>query len=154
MGALTQLDHQCARTRELLSLELDGELSQLDSARLESHLAHCPQCRALKTELAGLTLALRTAPLEQLERPISLPRRMRWSLRPLQVGAAAAAIAIAAGLAGLSGTVRGHAPAQPRFVSGTSGPADSLNALRTLRRPGLIPQVQVPVGRAGGRPTV
>lgn len=152
MGALTQFDHECTRTRELLSLELDGELSQLDSARLESHLVHCAQCRTLKTELAAMTLALRAAPLEQLERPISLPRRMRWSLRPLQVGAAAAVIAVAAGLAGVGGTVRGHAPDTARFVSGTSGAADSLDTLRTLRRPELIPQV--PYGRAGGRPTV
>jgi anti-sigma factor RsiW len=150
--ALTQPDHRCERTRELLSLELDGELSQLDAARLESHLVRCPQCAALKTELTGLTLALRAAPLEQLERPISLPQRMRWSLRPLQIGAAAAAVAVAAGLAGLSGTIGGHTSQQPHFISGTSSPADTLDALRTLRRPELIPQT--PYGHAGGRPSV
>jgi anti-sigma factor RsiW len=152
---LTQLSLHCRRTRELVSLELDGELSELESARLNAHLEACASCRELKAELAGLTLALRAAPLEQLERPIVLPQRTRLSLRPLQVGAAAAAVAVAAGLAGVVGTVRSHAPAQPRYVSGTSGPADSIQALRTLRRSELIPQgPQVQVGRAGGRQNV
>jgi hypothetical protein len=152
VGALTQLDHDCAGIRELISLELDGELSELDSFRLESHLVHCPQCTALKAELASLTFALRAVPLEQLDRPISLPHRARWSLRPLQVGAAVAAVAVAAGLAGLVGTVRGNAPEQPHFVSGTSRPADTLDGLRAARRTQLIPTV--PFGHAGGRPSV
>jgi predicted anti-sigma-YlaC factor YlaD len=145
-----QIVAQCGETRELVSLELDGELSELEAARLESHLEECGACRQLKSELAELTLALRAAPLEQLERPITLPQRVRWSLRPLQVGAAAAAIAVAAGLAGLVGTVRSHTPAQPPFAQ--SRPADGVDALRAVRRAELIPRV--PVGRAGGRQTV
>jgi predicted anti-sigma-YlaC factor YlaD len=148
---MKQMNLQCRRTRELVSLSLDGELSELDAARLETHLGECASCRQLQSELAGLTLALRTAPLERLERPITLPQRVRWSLRPLQVGAAAAAIAVAAGLAGVVGTVRSH-PAQPKFVPGTSGPADSVDAFRAIRRSELIPQV--PVGKAGGRQKV
>ena len=143
---------QCGRTRELVSLELDGELSELESARLQAHLEECAACRELKAELAGLTLSLRAAPLETLERPIMLPHRTGVSLRPLQVGAAAAAVAVAAGLAGVVGTVRSHAPAQPRYVTGKSVPADSIDALRALRRPELLPQV--PFGRAGGRQNV
>jgi anti-sigma factor RsiW len=142
---------RCGQTRELVSLELDGELSELEAARLENHLGHCAACRQLKAELAGLTLALRAVPLEQFERAITLPRRIRFSLRPLQVGAAAAAIAVAAGLTGVLGTLRSHAPAQPHFVSGLPGPADSINSLRTLRRAGLIPTPQLPFGQAGGR---
>jgi anti-sigma factor RsiW len=152
MGAMARPNDQCARIGELLSLELDGELSELESARLESHLVHCAHCASLKSELTGLTIALRSAPLEQLARPISLPRRTRLSLRPVQIGAAAATVAVAAGLAGLGGTVRGHASDQPHYVQGASRTADSLDALRTLRRSELIPQV--PFGRAGGRPAV
>jgi predicted anti-sigma-YlaC factor YlaD len=140
----------CAETRELVSLELDGELSELESARLQSHLQHCAGCRELRAELGRLTLSLRAAPLEQLERPIALPQRARWSLRPLQVGAAAAAIAVAAGLGGLVGTVRSHAPAQQPFAQ--SGPADGVDAIRAARRSELIPRL--PVGRAGGRQSV
>jgi predicted anti-sigma-YlaC factor YlaD len=148
---MTQINLHCRGMRELVSLELDDELSELDAARLHAHLADCADCRELKAELAGLTVALRAAPLEQLERRITLPQRVRWSLRPLQVGAAAAAVAIAAGLAGVVGTVRSH-PEQPKFVSGTSGPADGVDTFRSMRRSQLIPQV--PVGRAGGRPQV
>ena len=142
---------QCRRTRELVSLALDGELSELDAARLEGHLAGCAACRELEHELAGLTVALRAAPLEQLSRPISLPQRVRWSLRPLQVGAAAAAVAVAAGLAGVVGTVRSH-PTQPKYVRGTSGPVDSINFLRTIRRDEMTPSPRI--GQAGGRPKV
>src|SRR5881392_1503002 len=84
---MQQLNLQCGRTRELVSLGLDGELSELDSARLESHLADCPSCRELQVELTGLTAALRAAPLEPLARPVSLPQRVRWSLRQLRPGA-------------------------------------------------------------------
>ena len=139
----------CGQTAELVSLELDGELSELEAARLETHLGQCAACRSLKAELAGLTLALRAVPLEQLERPVTLPRRAAFSLRPLQVGAAAAAIAIVAGLTGVMGTVGSQGPAQPQFVPGTPSRADSINSLRTLRRAELVPP-QLPFGQAGG----
>jgi predicted anti-sigma-YlaC factor YlaD len=145
------MNFQCRRTRELVSLALDGELSELDAVRLDAHLVGCAACRELEHELGGLTLALRAAPLEQLSHPITLPQRMRWSLRPLQVGAAAAAVAIAAGLAGVVGTVRSH-PTQPSYVRGTSEAADNLNVLRTIRRADMT--TPLPVGQAGGRPKV
>jgi anti-sigma factor RsiW len=150
--ALRQPGLHCSRTRELVSLELDGALTQLESARLASHLQRCAACRELRAELAGLTLALRAAPLEPLERPVSMPQRVRWSIRPLQVGAVAAAVAVAAGLAGIVGSVRSNGPAQPQYLPARSGPADGLDALRTFRRSELIPQV--PVGRAGGHQNV
>lgn len=148
---MREVNLQCRRTRELVSLALDGELTELDEARLEAHLVDCAACRSLEAELSGLTLALRAAPLEQLSRPVSLPQRVRWSLRPLQVGAAAAAVAVAAGLAGVVDTVRSH-PNTPKYVRGTSGPADRIDILRTIRRADLTPRP--PVGLAGGRPTV
>jgi predicted anti-sigma-YlaC factor YlaD len=148
---MREMNLQCRRTRELVSLALDGELSELDAARLESHLAGCAACSELEREVSGLTLALRAAPLEELSRPISLPQRVRWSLRPLQVGAAAAAVAVTAGVAGVVGTVRSH-PAQPKYVPGTSVPADNINVLRSIRRPSMT--TPPPVGQAGGRAKV
>jgi predicted anti-sigma-YlaC factor YlaD len=147
---MSQTDVYCRRTRELLSFELDGELSELEAARLESHLARCPACRELKTELAGLTLALRATPLEPLERPVALPHRVRFALRPLRIAAAAAAVAVAAGLVGVVGTVRSHTPVQPRISRAPSN--DNIDALRAARRPGMLKQV--PVGRAGGHAPV
>jgi anti-sigma factor RsiW len=154
---MRELAHECRAVRELVSLELDGELTELDAARLETHLAACAGCSALWTELHGLTLALRAAPLEPLSRPIALPHRVRVFLRPLQVGAAAATIALVAGLAGVLGTLRSSGPAH-RVPAAQTG--EGLDALRAVRRPQLLhavrrttPQV-VQVGRAGGRPAV
>lgn len=154
---MREFAHDCRSTRELVSLELDDELSELEAARLDAHLGTCASCRALRSELHGLTLALRTAPFEPLGRPIALPQRVRVFLRPLQVGAAAATIALVAGLAGVLGTLRSTGPAQ-RVPSVQTG--EGLDALRAVRRPQLLrsthrttPQV-VQVGRAGGRPPV
>jgi len=154
---MREFAHECRSTRELVSLELDGELSELDAARLETHLAACATCRALRSELEGLTVALRVAPLEPISRPIALPQRVRVFLRPLQVGAAAAVVALVAGLAGVLGTLNSSGPAQ-RVPSVESG--EGLDALRAVRRTRLLhtahrvaPQA-VKVGRAGGRPPV
>jgi hypothetical protein len=154
---MKEFAHDCRSTRELVSLELDGELSELDAVRLNSHLAACAGCRALRAELESVTLALRTAPLEPLRRQIALPQRVRVFMRPLQVGAAAAAIAVVAGLAGVLGTLRYSGPAH-RVPSVQTG--EGLDALRDVRRPQLLhaarrttPRV-VQIGRAGGRPAV
>jgi anti-sigma factor RsiW len=40
--------------RELLDLELDGSLSAEQQARLDGHLAGCPECRAERGELLAL----------------------------------------------------------------------------------------------------
>jgi predicted anti-sigma-YlaC factor YlaD len=89
----------CDGAREALSLALDGELSELEQARLDQHLARCVECRAFDAESAAVSSVLRSAPLEQLSVPIVLPRPRRLSVaRMMQAGAAAAAIAIVAGL--------------------------------------------------------
>lgn len=83
----------CDRAREAVSRELDGELSPFESRLLSAHLGRCAQCRAFGAEVVGATRALRDAPLEQLEQPLTLPRRR--ALRPVH-GSAAAALAAAA----------------------------------------------------------
>jgi anti-sigma factor RsiW len=156
MNVVTQ---ECRDTRELVSLELDGQLSELDSARLSSHLERCAACSELKFQLEHLTLALRSAPLEPLRRPIALPHRARLFLRPLQVGAAAAAIVLVAGLAGILGTLRSNAPAR-RVPTAETG--EGIDALRAVRRPQLLratrpsapPSAAQQVGRTGPRPAV
>jgi hypothetical protein len=54
-------DH--ATVRDLLNLELDGCISAQQQARLDEHLAGCPQCRAERDELAGLDGLLRRSAL-------------------------------------------------------------------------------------------
>lgn len=93
----------CQRAREAVSLQLDGELSELGAARLAAHLRDCAVCAAYAEEISAIAGRLRTAPLEQPEAPVALPARRR---RPgLQIAAAAAAVLAAAA----SSVALGHA---------------------------------------------
>jgi len=82
----------CERSREWISLRLDGELSELAEKMLESHLARCAGCRAFESDATATSRLVRTAPLELLEQPIALPRGRRLGLvRPAGAVAATAA---------------------------------------------------------------
>jgi predicted anti-sigma-YlaC factor YlaD len=94
----------CDRAREALSVALDGELSELDRARLDAHLERCPDCAAFEADASAVAQLLRQAPQEELSAPIMLPRAGRLSAaRILQAGAAAAAVALVAGLSVIHG---------------------------------------------------
>ena len=87
----------CDRGREWISLRLDGELSELAQKMLDSHLVRCGDCRAFEEQVSGIALQLRSAPLEQLERPVEIRRsRRRMPVRVWSMGAAAASVAVAA----------------------------------------------------------
>jgi anti-sigma factor RsiW len=89
----------CERSREWISLRLDGELSELAEKMLESHLARCAGCQEFESSAAATTGLVRTAPLELPEQPIAVPRGRRLALvRPVGAVAATAA-AVALGLA-------------------------------------------------------
>ncbi|MDT5350339.1 MAG: hypothetical protein QOH91_3626 [Mycobacterium sp.] len=49
----------CDIAREALSARLDGEREPVPSARVDEHLASCPQCRAWYADAQGWTLQLR-----------------------------------------------------------------------------------------------
>jgi predicted anti-sigma-YlaC factor YlaD len=50
----------CDIAREALSARLDGEREPVPSARVDEHLAACPQCRAWYADAHGWTLHLRS----------------------------------------------------------------------------------------------
>ena len=104
MGTLPQ---NCDRARAWISLQLDGELSELEGLMLAAHVERCETCRGFAVEAVGFTAALRTAPLEHLERPVtSIARRRRpVGRRAVQFGAAAALVAGAVGLGSIFGTL-------------------------------------------------
>jgi anti-sigma factor RsiW len=91
---------RCERAREYASLALDDELSHFEHALLRAHLAQCSGCRRYNGGLVATTERLRDAPLERLERPITLPGRRRVSFRSVQAGLAAALVISAIGLGG------------------------------------------------------
>jgi anti-sigma factor RsiW len=80
----------CDRVRSQISLRLDGELSQLESRMLASHLARCADCAAYEADVVRITTELRAAPLEALDNPIVIRRPRRVSALRLQAGVAAA----------------------------------------------------------------
>jgi anti-sigma factor RsiW len=94
----------CARVREQVSLDVDGELSQLEQRMLETHLERCPRCAAYAADVRDFTERMRSAPRAFMQRPVVVRRRGRISAMRLQAGIAAgfalAALGLGAQLAG------------------------------------------------------
>jgi hypothetical protein len=96
-----------------VSLDLDGELSEVEHALLRAHLERCGACAAAARDVWVFTVALRAAPLERPVTVPALPRRRRPAVRVFQVGAAAAAVAAAVGLGSLAGSLSSSSKPQP-----------------------------------------
>ena len=83
----------CARARESLSVQLDGELPELELDRLETHLRICPECSAWAEQVREVTQQLRDATLEVPQETFVLPhRRRRWAVSSGVALASAAAV--------------------------------------------------------------
>jgi predicted anti-sigma-YlaC factor YlaD len=83
----------CERMRSVISASLDGEVSEVEEATADAHLAECGACRAYAASLAETSRMLRATPLEELSFPIVLPSHRLRLARTMQLGAAAAAVA-------------------------------------------------------------
>ena len=88
----------CERVRAQISLELDGELSQLERRMLSSHLARCAHCAEYAVGVRDLTERIRREPLVAMGRPVVVRRRRMLTTTRLQVGVAAAFALAALGL--------------------------------------------------------
>lgn len=110
----------CNDARLLVSISLDGGLSELEHAMLHAHLTRCAPCAAYARETAAFTATLRGAPLEPLPFPIAMPRRRRAGQRVSRVGAIVAAAAVAAIGVGLSSTVLSTPGSQHNFLPDTA----------------------------------
>lgn len=88
----------CTRVREQVSLELDGELSQLEQRMLAAHLERCPRCAAYAADVRDFTERMRSAPQAFMQRPVVVRRRSPLSAVRLQAGVAAAFALAALGL--------------------------------------------------------
>lgn len=87
---------QCERTREWISLELDGMLSSFEAALLRRHLRRCGECRLFAADVRDHTALLRAAPLERPAAIALPPARTRIGRSVAGVlGASVAAIAAA-----------------------------------------------------------
>ena len=88
----------CTRVREQVSLELDGELSQLEQRMLGTHLERCPRCAAYAADVRDVTERIRSAPRAIMQRPVVVRRRRALTTVRLQAGVAAAFALAALGL--------------------------------------------------------
>jgi anti-sigma factor RsiW len=134
----------CARARFWASLRIDGELSELEGALLDAHLARCAECRAVAADFAAETGTLRAARLERPE-PVMLPSRR--PARRLLATALIAAVVVLGAIAG--GLVRGDnspsASRAPHIVAAVAM-VDTPDQLRRLRRTTLLNQRPAPHG--------
>jgi len=133
---------ECTRAREAASACLDGELSELELAQLDVHLAGCLDCADYAQLIAATTARLRAADLIQPEEPILVPR-LRRRLRIVPAAAAAAVIAgVAASSFALGGALGSHNP-QSR---------PSATTTQTAVPRGSSSVAQVPIVRPGEMP--
>jgi hypothetical protein len=88
---------ECMSAREAASARLDGEVSELDVARLDAHLLACPACRAYAVAIAGIVAELRAARFERPSIEVGIAPRRR-----MPVAAAVAATALVAAVTGSS----------------------------------------------------
>jgi predicted anti-sigma-YlaC factor YlaD len=143
----------CMLARESASVRLDGELSELEAARLDAHLRVCADCRAYAAEVGAIAGQLRAAPLERPGEQFVLPRRRVFSGMRLEAAVAAAAVAVAALAAGSSftlGQVFGVHTA-PVSESAPAGDMLSLRADSTNQHLlAMLPQLEpLPTARPG-----
>jgi anti-sigma factor RsiW len=135
----------CARARFWASLRVDGELSELESALLDSHLGRCAECRRYAVGVTSATALLREqAPA--VPAPVTLtaaPAPARFLL-----GATAAVLVVLA--AALGGLVsRAVSPSASPSASALHSVAvvstvETPDQLRRLRRTSLLNQRPLP----------
>lgn len=87
----------CDRARFWVSLQLDGVLSEFESAMLDQHVGRCADCHAFKVDAVSQTVLLRAASPERVMVQVDLPARpqpLRHALAGLGMLAASAAAAV------------------------------------------------------------
>ena len=97
------LDQECQAAREVISADLDGEVSELEAAAARRHRAECPDCERFAGAVAQTAQAVRSAPaLVPSRRLVPAPRKV--AKRGLAAAGFAASLAAAALLgAGVAG---------------------------------------------------
>ena len=129
----------CDRMRGVISASLDSEVSEVERATADGHLADCGACRAYAASLAETARMLRATPLEELSFPIVLPNHRLRLARTMQLGSAVAAVAATVFLSVTLGTSpNGGAGLTSLSVSGANSSAAYLQSpeyeLRMLQR--------------------
>jgi predicted anti-sigma-YlaC factor YlaD len=157
MNAFRLQPRTCERSREWASLRLDSELSELEQALLDAHLARCESCAAYARAIEATTERMRSAAPIRLGEPILLPSRRRvFPMRAFRAATATAAVvACAAGLGTFFGSLGGSSPSlsanAARLSSSNiaSGPGTEADALVRAPRLAML-KAQLGVGKQRG----
>jgi Putative zinc-finger len=132
----------CSRARFWASLRIDGELSELESALLDAHLARCLDCCAVVAGFEDSTRGLRAAPLAK-PAPIAIPHG-GTSRRVLATMFVAAVVAVAAIAGGLVHHESSTTTTPARQTVAVVASVDTPDQLRRLRRTTLLNQRRIP----------
>ncbi len=135
----------CDRSRAWISLRLDDELSRFEHVLLAAHMAMCRDCRRFADDVEWQTRLLRSAGMEAVARPITIPARHGWRWPALGVSTAAVAASLAAlaiGVRGPSGQHPSTPPVRVPHVGDTLG----------VQRVPTPTDVEQPVGELRGYP--
>jgi predicted anti-sigma-YlaC factor YlaD len=134
--------HLCERARFWASLRLDGELSELEGALLDAHLARCAGCQAVVEGFGSSTTALRSATLERVAPvAVDLPRSPRRLVASIAVAAVLVLGVIAGGF--VSGQVSRDAAPAPHVVAVVAS-FETPDQIRRLRRTTLLNTRKLP----------
>jgi len=125
----------CERAHVWISLELDGELAEVESGLLDRHLATCEECVGYRDRASAFTTELRAAPTVPFRSNVTMLRRRRHIPVKRIVHLAAAAVAMLT----IGGTV-GHSLAD-RAPRVTPGPVVTVVSVRN--EPGVGSQAPV-----------
>ena len=140
----------CARSREWASLRADGELSELEAALLDAHLARCDDCRAFTEALDGIVLSLRTAPAA-VPAPIEVRApRDRRRVVPILVAAALVAVAAVVGsIVGVAANTSSPTTSVQHGAIAVVASVETPDQLRRLRRTVLLDTRKIPRNLSG-----
>jgi anti-sigma factor RsiW len=137
----------CDRERQLISLAVDGQLSEFERVLLGAHLGRCARCRAFEADVRAATTALRDAPPVPLEMPVSIAPRIRFgTTRMRRLPALSAAAAIAAAFLGVA-SLADRAPVDRQYeralvAAPLASRASATDLLIELRRTNLAARKQ------------
>lgn len=134
----------CARARESASARFDGELGELDAARLDAHLNSCSECQSFADGIAKTGGLLRAAPLHRPAAAMFTPMHQGRRIGALPAAAAAALVIAVAGSSFAVGGILGgrqhsHAPAPTTTATlALGGTIDALMLPSLLTPPSKI----------------
>jgi hypothetical protein len=129
----------CEKYGELISGQLDGELTDNERRELEEHLRDCPECRALSAvyrEISGALTEDAVVPegfaqgvMARLPvRPAGIRARGRSFARLVPAAACFAVVLLAAGALYFSGGRKAESPQADMAYAGGAAPADAPEA--------------------------